>query len=246
MHYLILILSLILSGCVTDSQGIVNQSNENLKVLTINLCANWNASRKDRVDKLIEFIKAEKIDVILAQEGIRGIGQFNTIKYIAEELGYSYCQSPSFGVPGFIEYTIGVIAASPISESKVVGCQVSGGDPIDKVPFPGSGRGLLVNTGSLWFMVSHLTVPVERSQKEKQVQCLMKSIPAGSVVWGGDFNFTRSDMVYPLIQMQEAVYSGNPQVDMIFYKGIALLNSKIVFEDHYISDHIGVLTEFRK
>ena len=242
MIQLILAICLLVSGCITTGTGnLLPVPNSVIKVLSINLCASYMTSRQSRADKIISFCKAEKVDIILAQEGTTGLLQFNTIKYIAEQLGYSYAQVPAFGVPLFYGFNVGVISAYPISNSRAVGCQINGGDPIDKVPFPGSARGLLVSSGDINIMSSHLTIPVEQAEKEKQVKCLMDSLPSGVTIWGGDFNFNRADPAYPLIKLQEAVYSGPPMVDMVFCSGLCVLDSKLVFEDLQISDHCGVM-----
>jgi endonuclease/exonuclease/phosphatase family metal-dependent hydrolase len=242
----LLALVILLSGCMTYSQGTMTPPRQLVKVLTINLCANWNAPRQDRADAIVSFCREEQVDIILTQEGIKGIGQFDMAKYIAGQLGYSYCQSPSFGVPGFLEYCVGIISTYSIKTNKKVGCQVSGGDPIDRVPFPGAARGLLANVGGINVMTSHLTVPVMQSAKEEQVSCLRAALPKGVSIWGGDFNFNRYDLAYPMVELQEALYVGPPQVDMIFFGGLSLVESRLVFEDHFVSDHCGVLATFRR
>ena len=217
---------------------------DGIKVLTINLCADWQAPRQDRGDKIIDLVRQEQVDIILTQEGIQGLGQFDMAKYIAGQLGYSYCQAPAFGVPGFFAYCVCIISSYPIANSQVIGCQVAGGDPIDKVPFPGSGRGLLANIGGMWVMSTHLMAPVSQENKEKQIRCLSSALPPGIVIWGGDFNFTRIDPAYRFIGLDEAVYSGEPQVDMIFSRGLTAKDARIVFADHYVSDHVGILTAY--
>ena len=242
---ILLTVCLFLSGCIASSTGNLHPTpSPTITVLTINLCADWSSPRQHRADLIIELIKAEKIDIILTQEGIKGAGQFDMVEYIANSLGYSYCQSPAFGVPGFLEYCVGIISAYPILNAKAVGCQVSGGDPIDKVPFPGSGRGVMADISGIKVMSSHLTVPVEQAEKEKQVNCLQAALPPGVTIWGSDFNFVRSDPAYSLIHLQEALYSGPPQVDMVFSSGLSVLASRLVFEDRVASDHSGVLVTF--
>jgi endonuclease/exonuclease/phosphatase family metal-dependent hydrolase len=248
MQFKLLLLLLFICGCVTMGKTLPDNPamGQIFKVLTINLCADWNAPRPDRAAKIVETVKAENIDIILFQEGIKGIGQFDMAKSIATQLGYSYVQVPAFGVPGFLEYCIGIISRYPISSIHSAGCQVSGGDPIDKMPFPGSTRGILVKINNIWIMTSHLTVPVVQSEKEKQVRCLASDIPAGVCIWGGDFNFGRTDPAYSLIPMMESIYPGNPQVDMMFSRGLKVIESKLMFTDHYVSDHDGVMVTYKQ
>ena len=242
---IIIAICLLFSGCMTVSQGSNPQeAATTVKVLSINLCAGWNTPRKDRADKIIELVRAEKVDTILFQEGVKGIGQFDMAEYIAKELGYSYCQSPSFGVPVFFEYSVGIISASPMINVQTVGCQAPGDAWLDKYPFPGSGRGAMANIGGIQFMSCHLSVPVPQDVKEKQVSCLQAALPPGITIWGGDFNFVRSDPAYSLIKLQEALYSGPPQVDMVFSSGLSVLESRLVFEDRVVSDHAGVLVTY--
>jgi len=243
----IIAICLLLSGCMTISQGSNPQETATIiKVLSINLCASWNSPRKDRADKIIELVRAEKVDIILFQEGVKGIGQFDMAEYIAKELGYSYCQSPAFGVPIFFEFSVGIISAYSMINVKTIGCQVPGEDWIDKFPFPGSGRGVLATVGGIQVMSCHLSVPVPQATKEMQVSCLQVALPPGITIWGGDFNFVRSDPAYSLIKLQEAVYSGPPQVDMVFSSGLSVLESRLVFEDRVVSDHAGVLVTYRR
>ena len=245
MKVIICIICLFLAGCITSSTGNLNSApGPTIKVLSINLCEQWHTPRQGRADKIIEFVKDRQVDIILTQEGMKGVGQFDAVEYIAAKLGYSYSQAPTFGVPGFFEYCVGVISRYPITNSKPAGCQVEGGDPIDNVYFPGSSRGLLVSTGGIHVMSCHLTVPTELDQKIKQIQCLTSALPAGPIIWGGDFNLTRDNPAYPYIKFQEATYSGIPQVDMIFFRGLSLLESKQVFEDGYVSDHNGIFATF--
>ena len=246
MKYLILVLAFLLSGCITGATGNLAQpeAKRTIKVLTINLCADWNAPRQARADKIVEFARAEQVDIILAQEGIKGLGQFDMVKYIAAQLNYSYIQSPVFGFPGFYEFSVGIISNSPITDAKIVGCQVVGGDFIDNIPFPGAGRGVLANICGIWVMSSHLTVPTAQDQRESQVRCLQAALPQGMAIWGGDFNFNRDNPAYSLIKMDEAQYPGSAQVDMIFTRHMLCVSSEMVFEDHYVSDHSGVLAEF--
>ena len=244
---LFFVVCLFLSGCMTSSQGYkFLDIKPTVKVLSINLCADWANPRQDRANRIIQLVRDEKIDIVLTQEGIKGVGQFDMVKYIAETLDYSYCQSPAFGVPGFLEYCVGIISAYPISNAKTVGCQVSGGDPIDKVPFPGSGRGIMANVDGIQVMSSHLTVPVEQDQREKQVKCLRSALSPGTTIWGGDFNFNRNNPAYLLVNLQEALYSGEPRVDMVFSSGLSILESRLVFEDHFVSDHYGVLVTYSR
>ena len=242
MTHLLLMLCLIF-GCVSiQSNGVVPTDPKTLKVLTINLCADWKASRQERADKIVSFVQNEKIDLILTQEGIRGVGQFDAVKYIAGKIGYSYAQSPAFGVPGFFEYCVGIISATPLSNVQSVGCQVPGGDPIDQVPFPGAGRGILATVGTLRVLSSHMMAPVSQGNRENQVRCLADSAP---MIWGGDFNFNRDNVAYALIGLPEAAYPGDSQVDMIF-GSLPVIESKAVFTDHYVSDHGGILTTFKR
>ena len=59
-------------------------------------------------------------------------------------------------------------------------------------------------------------------------------------------NFTRDDPAYQLIKLQEAVYTNPPRPDMIFYRGLSLLDVKSVFNDMTVSDHVGILATFNR
>ena len=91
-------------------------------------------------------------------------------------------------------------------------------------------------------MSSHLTVPVTQEKREEQTRCLRAANP---MIWGGDFNFTRDNPAYALVNLSEAIYPGEAQADMIF-STLPVIESKTVFTDHYVSDHVGVLATFKK
>jgi hypothetical protein len=238
---------LLLVGCVTiGNSPSAQELSDPFKVLTLNLCVSWSSPQQDRANQVVEFVKAQRVDVLLLEEGSGGLTQFNAIKYIAERLGYSYCQVPAFGVPGFYTFNIGIVAKSPVTNPLPLGCQVAGGDPIDMMPFPGASRGLQATVDGIQFWTVHLTAPVTQESREQQVQCLVAKLPTGPIVWGGDFNFSRSDMAYPLVPLVEAMYPGEAQVDMVFSRGLTVVKSELVFTDKVVSDHCGVLVTFQK
>ena len=67
----------------------------------------------------------------------------------------------------------------------------------------------------------------------------------GNIYGPGDFNFSRDNPAYALVNLPEAIYPGEAQADMIF-STLPVIESKTVFIDHYVSDHIGVLAIFKK
>ncbi|MFA5137987.1 MAG: endonuclease/exonuclease/phosphatase family protein [Elusimicrobiota bacterium] len=218
-----------------------------LKVLTLNLCADWNAPRKARLQAVADFARDNRIDVLLVQEAVQGIGQGDAVRFLADRLGYSFRQVPAFGVPVFFKFNIGVISRFPITESKPLGCRVPGGDAIDNIPNPGGSRALAVRAGGLWFVTCHLTTPFTQENHEKQVRGILEKLdglPAGDVFWGGDFNSGRGNPVYALITkagFKEAPPAESGLVDMVFYRGRSwrLTDSRLVLTGRYVTDHPG-------
>ena len=245
-----LLLALLICGCCTFQPlgPSVPVGNQPIRVMTLNLCADWTAPRNDRLKAVATFCQDNQVDVLLVQEAVSGIGQGNAANFLAGKLGYYYSQVPAFGFPLFYQFNIGVISRWPISQSRSLGCQVPGGVFVDNVPNPCSSRALLVQTGGLWFATCHLIIPFTEENHERQVSCILGKLPA-EVIWGGDFNSDRNNPAYSIITgagFKDAPPAGAPLVDLIFYRGAnwRLISSTLVLTDHYVTDHPGgVLVE---
>jgi endonuclease/exonuclease/phosphatase family metal-dependent hydrolase len=228
-----------------------------LTVLSLNLKGHDpNYSREERLRPVVELCRAEKVDVLLLQEGVAGLVVRDSIKELQGQLGLAgRTKAPVFGVWPFMTYEIGVLSRFPFNRTVSAGCGVSMVPTLDKLPIPGKrrivgGHFQVPGLGAVKACSVHLaSKPLNQEERMKQVTCLLAFISEQSrpdlEILGGDFNFRQNNPAYGLVQA--AGFQGfGSGVDFVFCRGGEVYDGKSVFTDHFVSDHCGILVKIRK
>ncbi len=221
-----------------------------VKVLTLNLCASWASSRKQRLRMVADFVKANGIDVILCQEGVRiCYPVYDSLRYLAGLLGYDYIAKSAFGFPWLYEFRVGMISRYKIAHTAALSCEVPQTDWLDAIPLPWRARAVAAivdvpDLGITALVSVHLTsAPKTDADKAKQLQLVsgwIAGLPARDVtICGGDFNTS--------FEGESPFFLRTGQTpDYIFVAGAALAKGYPVISDYLVSDHVGIVAEVKK
>ena len=196
-----------------------------MRILSINLCVSWTTPRKARLRALADFVRAEQIDVLLVQEGIRSCFVYDTIRQLARELGYDYFAKSTFGWPLFWEFRVGVISRLPILHTYAWGHEVKQTSWVDAIPLPWRRRAAAVTVeppglGYTHLISVHLTsAPANEGERNEQMSGLLDWIKgldfAALIVLGGDFNLSREKEAYRYPRQDGFLESGASVPDFI-------------------------------
>ena len=91
--------------------------------------------------------------------------------------------------------------------------------------------------------------PTTQEERNKQISCIIDFINSNSSdsmeILGGDFNMDVDNPAYGyIIDAGFRGYGNAP--DFIFVRGaIEIVDWKIVFTDHFVSDHCGILVKIQ-
>jgi len=180
-----------------------------MKILTINLKAHDSiATLKERILPIIDMVRRRSIDVILIQEAPGGIVSlfqgncFNSVKHIANQLGYDYADCRMTGWPLLYTVRLGIIAGDRIDELSVR--KILNRPMIDfnnfkfdeKHLFPWTRKILGAKIGQTAFFCTHLGYELGNPGFTTQAKNVASYIRNAVRAWGtfesvigGDFNF---------------------------------------------------------
>jgi endonuclease/exonuclease/phosphatase family metal-dependent hydrolase len=228
-----------------------------MKILTINLCASWNTSRKARLGAVADYVLENKIDIVFYQEGIRSCFFYNTGKQLEKMCGMSYFIAKStFGWPFFFEFMVGILSSLKIISTDSKYLEVSQTEFVDSIPLPWRKRVVMIQVdypslGIINLISTHLTSnPSKQSDRKEQFSNLLtwiQNLPKSDItVLGGDFNVLVDNPVLQSMNLYgfDKVVSSQP--DFIFVRGDCQVKGQVIFTDNYISDHYGVVVEITK
>ena len=256
-----LLLIFIFIGCSTISvhnsfvESISNQ--DQITILSLNMMGyDPNNSRIDRMQPVIDLCKQDNVDILLLQEGYSGLFQRDSINYLRDELGFpASFEAPVFGVYPFSLQNIGIISRYPWLETDSSPCEIQMIETIDNLPVPNKRRVVMgqidvpgmgkINTYSVHMASS----PTTEEERTKQISCIINFIDSktndSAEILGGDFNMSPDSPAYKVII--DAGFRGYGQTpDFIFVRGpIEIVDWKLVFADHFVSDHCGILVKIQ-
>ena len=230
-----------------------------MKILTINLCEYMPGhSRRERLDKVRQFIETSHVDVCLFQEGLDCCWPFYSSPRILRPMGYHLARHLCFGVGWFYLFEVGLVSRWPFLEVKYGNIEVPNApwsveDALDKLPLPNRTRAVAVTAdvpgfpagvrGVMSFTSVHLASnPASVGDQTEQFQNLAAFLKqfGGPMILGGDFN---ADLTAPgmaaLSPLGLTPLGAGSQVDFIFGRGVSLVSSSLVLNDGTITDHAG-------
>lgn len=222
-----------------------------LRVLALNLCGFWTSPLADRLRAVADFIKGNRIDVLLMQEGIRSGFVYDSIRQLAGMLGYEHFARSTFGFPVFYEYRVGVLTHFKIIRTASLACEVPQTEWIDAIPLPWRRRATAVTVdvpglGITTLVSVHLTSsPKTQAAREEQFIRLWNWIDGlpldDCCVIGGDFNTSGINPAFSAVFGGAMITGRSP--DYICVDGARIIKGTLVFTDHVVSDHAGVMAE---
>lgn len=214
-----------------------------MKILSLNLCLDLSGfSRKERLDKIINFVNQENIDVLLLQEGVRSCLFYNTISYLSNKLNFNNFQRSYLGVFFFQEWRLGILFKSEIEETSSCHIEVSQKEWLDALPIPFRRRVITTKVNNIWYVNVHLSSsPKTQTDRESQVNKLLDFVKSldGVVVIGGDFNFYKNNNCFKMIMNNGFKLIGESVPDFIFTNDDLFGNYKVVLNDGTVTDHRG-------
>jgi endonuclease/exonuclease/phosphatase family metal-dependent hydrolase len=200
-----------------------------------------------------DFVEANGVDVLLVQEGVRSCFVYDTIRALADDLGFNYFAKSTFGFPLFWESRVGIISRYEITDVLSLDCEVPQTDWLDAIPLPWRKRAVAVaveppGLGNTWIVSAHLSsAPASQLARQLQVDALMAwvgDLPIAAItVLGGDFNLGRENPAFQTITRRGFIEAGASTPDFIFIQGAVQFAGQEVLTDREISDHAGVLVE---
>jgi endonuclease/exonuclease/phosphatase family metal-dependent hydrolase len=225
-----------------------------LQILSLNLCASWRRPRAERLQMVADFVQANEIDVLLVQEGVRSCFVYDTIRKLADELGYDYYSKSTFGYPIFYEFRIGVISRFPIIRTASLDAEVPQKEWLDAIPLPWRRRAVAATVdvpdlGITNLVSVHLTSsPKSEFARQCQFFKLQRWInglpPNDCCIVGGDFNTSQDNPAFAVTMGKAAITGEAP--DYICMDGARIVSSSKAFTDRVVSDHAGVLAQVEK
>ena len=256
----VLLVLLLLSAC---SRSLVNSdpgslpNQDHLTVLSLNMKGyDPNASREARMQPVVNLCKQEGMDLLLLQEGVSGLLK-GSIDLLRDKLTFpASFEAPVFGVWPFNLNNVGIISRYPWLETHSASCEIKMVQVIDNLPIPGKRRVVMGQVhvpgiGQVNAYSVHLASgPTTQEERQKQVTCMLDFINSrpGAVmdILGGDFNFGPDNLAYQMIL--DTGFQGFGQApDFVFVRGHGgITEGKIVFTDHFVSDHCGILVKIVK
>ena len=218
-----------------------------MKILALNLCTSWTSSRSSRLQIVADFVKANEIDVLLVQEGVRSCLVYNTIRKLANMLGYDHFSRSNVGYPFFFEFQVGVISRFKIDWTASLNCAVPQNNWLDAIPLPWRKRavaatvsvpGLGMVTCISVHLVSAPKTPADKANELAMVDSWKAGLSARDVtVFGGDFN-------YSFNSSPSGMEYGGLSPDYIFVEGAKIIDWETVLTGQVVTDHAcGVLVE---
>jgi endonuclease/exonuclease/phosphatase family metal-dependent hydrolase len=226
-----------------------------MKILSLNLCATWTRPRKERLGLVADFVKANEIDVLLVQEGIRSCFVYDTIRQLAGMLGYDYFAKSTFGWPLFWEFRVGVISRFPIIRTASLNCEIPQAEFLDSIPLPWRRRAVAATVNvpdlgittliSVHLSSSPKTEAHRASQFLKLHLWINKMPPADVWICGGDFNAAQNDPAFLPVSGTGNVIGQAP--DYIFVDGAKIAKDYPALSGHIVTDHdYGIVAEVEK
>ncbi len=225
-----------------------------MRVLTINLCAYMSGhSRKERLDKVRQFIETNQVDVCCFQEGLDCCWPFYASPRILRPKNYHLFHHYCFGVAWFYLFQVGIVSRYPFLLTKAADIEVpnqpwNSDDWLDKMPLPDRTRAVAVTVivpgkGLMTFATVHLAsnprTPADQTEQFQKLAAFLKQF-GGGMILGGDFN---TDLTAPgmalLSPLGLSPLGSGSQVDFIFGRGVSLVSSSLVLNDGTVTDHAG-------
>lgn len=216
-----------------------------MKVLSINLATTWNAPRRDRLRAVADFVLDRGVDVVLFQEGVRSCYFYDTGKMLNEMVGeWNLVARSAYGWPIAWESRVGIISRYRFISTDSLYCEIPQTEFVDAIPLPWSKRAVAATVdvpdlGICNIVSVHLSSSPAReldrtNQLDKVWHWDVVQLPPADVrIIGGDFN--------------QAMSGGAGELpDYIIATKGTIINSEMVFTDHFVSDHSGVLVEIGK
>lgn len=228
-----------------------------MKILCLNLKAkDEQHSQEERLNVVADFCNNNLIDVLLLQEGTYGFVGGNSIKRLESKLQRShyFYQEPCFGYWSMYQYQCGIITSYAFHNTDSCACKIKSTCLVDSLYLPGAKRVISVNSyvpniGNVCFVTCHLdSNPATEYLRTVQLSCLniflyKKKLTSDVVILGGDFNNDYNTMSENLSYGYSNIITDGP--DGIWISADSKLNTigRLVFQDHYVSDHCGLVAE---
>ncbi|MHA2403060.1 MAG: endonuclease/exonuclease/phosphatase family protein [Candidatus Kariarchaeaceae archaeon] len=165
-------------------------SDEQVAIMTVNLCHDWPRYRKlrERLECFVELVKEEGADILLLQELAR-TQEFKADEWLSDQLGMAYVYSRANGHESGIGFEEGLAVFSrfPISQPRLA--QLSD----QKNPFYRRiALGATINTKRGEFLAVSVHLAINQRKNQSQFSRLQSWIDEQSgivpTVIGGDFN----------------------------------------------------------
>jgi endonuclease/exonuclease/phosphatase family metal-dependent hydrolase len=214
-----------------------------MKILSLNLCLDLSGhSRKERLDKIINFVNQENVDILLLQEGVRSCLLYNTISYLSNKLNFNNYQRSYLGVLFFQEWRLGILSKNEITETNSCYIEIPQKEWLDALPIPFRRRVIATKINNIWYVNVHLSSsPKTQTDRESQVNKLLDFVKSldSVVVLGGDFNFDKNNNCFKMILDNGFKLIGESIPDFIFVNNDLFGNYKVVLNDGTVTDHKG-------
>lgn len=224
-----------------------------MKILSLNFCASHARSRSARLKAVGEFVRANGVDVLLMQEGVRSCLAYDTGRQLSRLLRppWGRYAKSNIGWPFFWEIRVGVFSRYPILKTYHADLSV----PIKRtlpdclpLPWRAHAAGALVDAGCRRILLAavHLSSGPETSADQLNQTYKLLSWIGGLektdlTILGGDFNFPADSHSSKLIQASGYQAAGAAPPDFIFTTGAKVISTQVVLTDHDITDHNGAV-----
>jgi len=252
MKLLVVLLCCLLSGCAIarDINPDPLPQKDSLNILCLNMKGFDVHSQSARMAPIVDIVNNEGIDVLLLQEGTLGFFGGDSIGVLQKKLNYTFdCyKESSFGIKSIYEYQIGILSRFNLTEKRTVPSVVIGEDQY----FIGakrivSSRVDIDGIGSVYLVTLHFHSSTIKSVNEDQFKQLVDYLAAfdqsSLTIVAGDFNAPIATVQSYLYPLGFNLIIGNG-VDSIWVKN-GTGTGKVVFSDHFVSDHSGLVAEIR-
>jgi endonuclease/exonuclease/phosphatase family metal-dependent hydrolase len=228
-----------------------------LTILSFNMLGvSLTASRDARMIPLVQVCKENNVDILLLQESIWQPNE-DRISLLRGALGglYDCTEAPTFGVWPFQIHDIGILSKYPFIAINSADCTIKMTGTLDNMPLPNKKRVVTATinvsgVGVVNVASTHMaSCPVSEEERQNQVKMIVgfiETLPKADMdIIGGDFNFDNNNLAYSILTSMG--YIGcDVGIDHIMVRGGKFISCQEVLNDHYSSDHSGVLATVSK